>query len=154
MKFKKLLPVAILTISAIAMTAGISQAELSNGEGFSGRSANAQTKKFRKFEALKLTEEQKSQIQEIRKNYRSKIGDILTSEQKAALESAKRQGQNRRRAMQNLNLSSEQKQKLQELKKSKRQEIAGILTAEQKQKLQEIGQQRRSRRGRRGGHAS
>ncbi len=92
MKFKKLLPSLIVAISTIVMTPGISQAELPNGEGFSGRSSNGQSRRPRKFNALDLTDSQKSQIQEIRKKYRQKIGGILTSEQKAALESAKQQG--------------------------------------------------------------
>ena len=144
MKFKKLLPAVIVAISTIVMTPGISQAELPNGKGFSRRSSNAQSRRIRKFDALNLTEEQKSQIREIRKNYRKKIGDILTSEQRAALESAKQQGTRRRQGMKNLNLTSEQKQELQELKKSRRQEIRGILTEKQMEKLQELHQKRRS----------
>ena len=145
MKFKKLLPAVIVAISTIVMTSGISQAELPNGEDFSRRSPNGQSRKLRKFDALNLTNSQKSQIQEIRKKYRKKIGDILTSEQRAALESAKQQGLRRRQGMKNLNLTSDQKQQLQELKKSRRQEIRGILTEKQMEKLQQLRQKRRSR---------
>lgn len=156
MKFNKLLPSAIITISAIVMTAGISYAESSDGQGFSPRGGNAQSRKpqgrkLRKFKALNLTEAQKSQIQKIKQNYRDKIVSFLTSEQKKTLELAKKQGQNPRQAMRNLNLTSEQKQKLRELKKSQRQEVEAILTAEQKQQLQELRQHRRSRRGGRRG---
>ncbi len=150
MKLKKLLSAAI-AVSMIAMTAGISQAESPEGENFSGRGGNSQTRKLknrrkRKFDVLNLTEEQKSKIKEIKQNYRDQIADIFTSEQKAALESAKQQGRNRRQVMKNLNLSSDQKQKIKKLIKSRREKIAAILTPEQKQKLQEFRQQRRTRR--------
>ena len=156
MKFNKLLPAVIATITAIAMTTGISYAESPEGQGFSPRGDNAQSRKpqarkLRKLKVLNLTEAQRSQIQKIKQNYRNKIGGILTSEQKSILESAKQSGQNARRVMKSLNLTSEQKQKLREFKKSQRQEVAAILTTEQKQKLQEFRQQRRSRRSRKRG---
>ncbi|MEM7579885.1 MAG: Spy/CpxP family protein refolding chaperone [Mastigocoleus sp.] len=151
MNFKKLVPAAIITISTmgfvvpsvIAITAEASQAQVTPG-----RSANGGERKSRKFKALNLTEEQKSQLREIRQSYREKMGTILTSEQKALLNAAKEQGQNRRQVMRSLNLTEGQKQELRELKKSQREEISNILTEEQKQKMQELRQQRQSRRGR------
>lgn len=86
--------------------------------------------------ALKLTGEQKTKIQEIQENYRSKIENILTNEQKNQLKTAREQGKDPRTLMQSLNLTDDQKQQLKTLRQSQRQELENVLTDEQKQQLQ------------------
>lgn len=86
--------------------------------------------------ALKLTSEQKTKIKEIQENYRSKIENILTNDQKNQLKAAREQGQEPRTLMQSLNLTDNQKQQLKTLRQSQRQELENVLTDEQKQQLQ------------------
>lgn len=87
---------------------------------------------------LKLTDEQKTKLKTIQENYRSKMDNILTDEQKKELKAARDRGQGRK-AMQSLNLTDAQKQQMKTLRQSQRQEIESILTPEQKQQLQGMG---------------
>ena len=143
MKFK-ILPLSILTIVAIASTALSSQAQSPKSQNNLSVQENTPTIKVaqrfsdsERFSDLDLTEEQKTKLQEVQKNYRSQINDILTSEQKDKLKTEMESGKKRREVISNLNLSSDQKEKMQELSKSRREEISGILTPEQKQKLRQ-----------------
>lgn len=108
------------------------------------------------FERLGLSEQQKSQIQEIRRNTRAQMEAILTPEQKQQLEAAKQarqsqtrqqtpQGQRPKRGFASLNLTEEQKTKMREIKESEKNQIQAILTPEQQQQLQQFQENRRSR---------
>ncbi len=90
---------------------------------------------------LKFTDEQKTKMKEIQENYRSKMENILTDEQKKELKAAREQGKGKT-AMQSLNLTDTQKQQVKNLRQSQRQEIDNVLTNEQKQQLQETHQKR------------
>ena len=109
------------------------------------------------FERLGLSEEQKNQIKEIRRNSRAQMDVVLTSEQKQQLQAAKqeRQGQPRQQRGQgerpnkgfaSLNLTPEQKTKMREIRESEKNQIQAILTPEQQQKFQEFQDNMRSRR--------
>lgn len=106
-----------------------------------------------RFERLGLSEEQKTQIQQIRQNTRTQIEGILTLEQRQQLEAAKQQRQNQpeqgqrpKRGFASLNLTEEQKTRMREIKESEKNQIKGILTTEQRQQLEQFEQNRRSRR--------
>lgn len=93
---------------------------------------------------LKLTDEQKTKLKGIQENYRSKMENILTEQQKNDLKAAKGQGKGRK-GMQSLNLTDAQKQQLKDLRQSQRQEVDNVLTAEQKQQLQTMRQNRQGK---------
>jgi Spy/CpxP family protein refolding chaperone len=109
------------------------------------------------FERLGLSEEQKTQIQEIRRNTKAQMEGILTPEQKQQLEAAKQarqgqprqqtsQGQRPKRGFASLNLTEEQKTKMREIRESEKNQIQAILTPEQQQQLKQFQENRRSRR--------
>lgn len=109
------------------------------------------------FQRLGLSEQQKTQMQEIRRNTRTQIEAILTPEQKQQLQAAKQarvgqtqqetgQGQRPKRGFASLNLTEEQKTKMREIKESEKNQIQAILTPEQRQQLQQFQENRRSRR--------
>ncbi|MBW4475591.1 MAG: P pilus assembly/Cpx signaling pathway, periplasmic inhibitor/zinc-resistance associated protein [Tolypothrix brevis GSE-NOS-MK-07-07A] len=109
------------------------------------------------FEQLGLTDAQKTQIKEIRRNSRTQMEAILTPEQKQQLEAAKQarqdqprqersQGERPKKGFASLNLTPEQKTKMREIKESEKNQIQAILTPEQQQQLKEFQDNRRSRR--------
>lgn len=109
------------------------------------------------FERLGLTDAQKTQIKEIRRNSRTQMDAILTPEQKQQLEAAKqaRQGQPRqargqgerpKKGWASLNLTEDQKTKMRGIRESEKNQIQAILTPEQQQKFKEFQDNMRSRR--------
>jgi Spy/CpxP family protein refolding chaperone len=90
---------------------------------------------------LNLTEQQQSQMRQIRESTKAKIDRILTSEQQAELQRAR---QERRRP--NLTLTDEQKAQMRAIRQEARRQMDAVLTAEQKQQLEQMRQQRPQRR--------
>ncbi len=155
MKFKSI-PILALTIAGTAMILAACQSPTSStqanpasqAQGRNTENSNISTppdsgsKGFMRGalpQQLNLTEEQKTQLKGIQENYRSKIENILTDEQKKELKAAQGQGTGRK-GMPPLNLTDAQKQQLKDLRQSQRQEIENVLTAEQKQQLQKMRQ--------------
>jgi periplasmic protein CpxP/Spy len=105
---------------------------------------------------LNLTDTQKSQIQTIRRDSRTKFEAVLTPEQKAKLEAAKQarraqgqtgQGQRQRKdKFAELNLTEAQKTQMRQIRESEKQQIQAVLTPEQRQKLEQFRQNDPSRR--------
>jgi Spy/CpxP family protein refolding chaperone len=110
-------------------------------------------------EELDLTDSEKNQIAEIRKEVRPKIVQaleglkgVLTDDQRTARADALKAGKSRREIRAALNLTDEQQQKLatvgKEVRSLVREEmdkIRGVLTEEQQQKLAEFREERRER---------
>ncbi|MEH2160395.1 MAG: P pilus assembly/Cpx signaling pathway, periplasmic inhibitor/zinc-resistance associated protein [Nostoc sp.] len=117
---------------------------------------------------LNLTDAQKTQIQAIRRDSRTKSEAVLTPEQKAKLEATKQArraewqarkaqgqtGEGQRQAGQGkrkghfaeLNLTEAQKTQMREIRESEKQQIQAVLTPEQRQKLEQFRQNAPSRR--------
>ncbi|WP_138500782.1 Spy/CpxP family protein refolding chaperone [Nostoc sp. PA-18-2419] len=109
---------------------------------------------------LGLTDTQKSQIQAIRRDSRTKFEAVLTPEQKAKLEAAKQARQAERQAGQrqpgqhrggrknfaDLNLTEAQKTQMRQIRESEKQQIQAVLTPEQQQKLEQFHQNFKQRR--------
>ena len=110
---------------------------------------------------LGLTDAQKTQIQTIKRDSRTKMEAVLTPEQKAKLQAAKQARQAERQAGQgqrqpgerrgkggyaDLNLSEAQKTQMRQIRESEKQQIQGVLTPEQRQKLEQFRQNAPSRR--------
>ncbi|WP_375512891.1 Spy/CpxP family protein refolding chaperone [uncultured Nostoc sp.] len=110
---------------------------------------------------LGLTDSQKTQIQAIKRDSRTKMEAVFTPEQKAKLEAAKQarraewqarkaQGQTGQRrgkgGYADLNLSEVQKTQIRQIRESEKQQIQAVLTPEQRQKLEQFRQNAPSRR--------
>jgi protein CpxP len=111
---------------------------------------------------LGLTDAQKTQIQAIKRDSRTKMEAVFTPEQKAKLDAAKQARQAQRQAGQgqrqpgqqrrgkggyaDLNLSEAQKTQLRQIRESEKQQIQAVLTPEQRQKLEQFRQNAPSRR--------
>ena len=110
---------------------------------------------------LGLTDAQKTQIQAIKRDSRTKMEAVFTPEQKTKLEAAKQARQAQRQAGQgqrqpgqrqgkrgyaDLNLSEAQKTQIRQIRVSEKQEIQAVLTPEQRQKLEQFRQNAPSRR--------
>lgn len=89
---------------------------------------------------INLTEEQKSQIEQINKDTRTQMENVLTQEQKQQLQSAMKNRKDPRAALANLSLSDAQKTQLQEIMQSAQSQIEAILTEEQREQLQQMRQ--------------
>jgi periplasmic protein CpxP/Spy len=114
------------------------------------------------WQELNLSDTQKSQIQTIRQDSRTKFEAVLTPEQKAKLEAAKQTRQAQRQAGQgqnqpgerrgrgknfaDLNLTEAQKTQMRQIRESEKQQIQAILTPEQRQKLEQFRQNMKERR--------
>ncbi|BBD67332.1 hypothetical protein NIES4072_53740 [Nostoc commune NIES-4072] len=117
---------------------------------------------------LGLTDAQKTQIQAIKRDSRTKMEAVFTPEQKAKLEAAKQArraewqarkaqgqtGQGQRQPGQrrgkggygDLNLSEAQKTQIRQIRESEKQQIQAVLTPEQRQKIEQFRQNAPSRR--------
>ncbi|MEA5624602.1 P pilus assembly/Cpx signaling pathway, periplasmic inhibitor/zinc-resistance associated protein [Nostoc sp. UHCC 0251] len=108
---------------------------------------------------LGLTDAQKSQIQAIRRDSRTKMEAVFTPEQKAKLEAAKQARQAQRQAGQrqagkrpgkggygDLNLTEAQKTQIRQIRESEKQQIQAVFTPEQRQKIEQYRQNAPSRR--------
>ena len=91
---------------------------------------------------INFTEEQKEKLKEVNQEARSRIGEILTSQQQEDLEAAVEEGSNPEEAIKTLNLSKEQKKNLEEVQKWQREELKDILTREQKMKIMQMRRRR------------
>ena len=130
--------------------------------------AQTQQKERGPWKELGLTDAQKTQIQTIRRDSRTKFEAVLTPEQKAKLEAAKQArraewqarkaqgqtGQGQRQPGQrrgkggfgDLNLTEAQKTQMRQIRESEKQQIQAVLTPEQRQKLEQFRQNAPSRR--------
>ncbi|MBG1263903.1 Spy/CpxP family protein refolding chaperone [Nostoc commune] len=110
---------------------------------------------------LDLTDAQKTQMQAIKRDSRTKMEAVFTPEQKAKLEAAKQARQAQRQAGQgqrqpgerrgkggyaDLNLTEAQKTQIRQIRESEKQQIQALLTPEQRQKLEQFRQNAPSRR--------
>lgn len=145
MKLKKLSFLAgavALTLTAIPFAA---QAEITSSSPI----VVAQGKKQGRWKRLNLTEEQKTQMQQIKESARAEMEQILTPEQLQKLQEAKASGQKKRGVFRSLNLTDAQKAELKKVRESKKAQFEAILTEEQKAQIQEMRQMRQNRRGNR-----
>ncbi len=85
---------------------------------------------------LNLSADQKAKLEQIHQAEQAQMDSILTTEQKAQLQTARDNRTNPRQVFDSLNLTAEQKTKIQELRRSTREQMDAILTAEQRQQLQ------------------
>lgn len=89
---------------------------------------------------MNFSDNQKEELKEIAKEVRSRMGEILTSEQQDDLKAAIEAGNNPKETMESFDLSSEDKKELKKIQEWQRKEIFNILTNEQKRKLMQMRQ--------------
>ncbi|BAZ52186.1 hypothetical protein NIES4103_48450 [Nostoc sp. NIES-4103] len=122
----------------------------------------AQTAKKQRgpWQNLDLTDAQKAQIQQIKRNTRAQIEAVFTPEQKEKLKAAFEARRAQREAGQRptgprqgnwknfaqLNLTQAQKDQIRQIKESSRQQIQAVLTPEQQAKLKQFQENARQRR--------
>jgi periplasmic protein CpxP/Spy len=91
---------------------------------------------------IQLSEAQKTEIEKIRLDTRTRIEKIFTPKQKKQLEASLKAGQPAQQALGSLKFSPEQQTQLRDIMQSSQQKVEGILTTEQKQQLLQMRQNR------------
>ncbi|MCU0570806.1 MAG: hypothetical protein MUF49_30085 [Oculatellaceae cyanobacterium Prado106] len=113
---------------------------------------------------LNLTEEQQTELQEIREDTRSQIDEVLTDEQRAQIQSQResrqasrgdrgQRGENRQRGgrgdrrapFESLNLTEEQRAQIEEIRQASQEEMDAVLTDEQRQQVEQHRQDHQQR---------
>ena len=101
---------------------------------------SGETQTQRKLAEVELSETQRTQLKEIRRNTLSQIEAVLTSEQKRQLEFSQNGQKQQRTAM---NLSPQQQTQIESIMRSAKTLTNAIFTAEQKQQIKRNMKQRR-----------
>ncbi len=129
---------ALITTIILGGTASISQAQFP-----SAPPANIQIQDgIPQIPGINLSEEQKEKFKEVNQEARSRISEILTSEQREDLEAAVKAGNNPLDAIKTLDLSKDQKKNLEKVQKWQRSQLKDILTRQQKMKIMQMRQTR------------
>jgi Spy/CpxP family protein refolding chaperone len=116
----KLLPLLVGTMS-LAVSAAIIPAV------FAQSNTPTAPKERHQQNWLNLTPEQQEQMRQIKQSEREQMDNILTAEQKARLEAAKGNRENRRQVWESLNLTDEQKAQIQEVRRVSKEQKDAIL---------------------------
>jgi len=130
-------------VGTIALVPFIANAQSQNGQNGEGR----MPRMHQGMSQLNLSDDQKSQIKQIRENARTQMENLLTAEQKQQLQTAIAQGKPLPEALESLHLTEAQQTQEREIMKSSHEQMQGILTAEQQQKLQEFRQSHQGAHG-------
>ena len=109
----------------------------------SNQSAQSQVQNQPKPVGVKLTEQQKGQMNEIRRDTRARIEKLLTPQQQEQFKAALQSPQGGQAAFAAMKLSPEQQTQLQGILQSAQARAEAILTPEQRQQLQQNFQQQR-----------
>jgi periplasmic protein CpxP/Spy len=84
---------------------------------------------------LGLSDNQKNQIEQIRRNTRSQIEEVITAEQREQFKTTFKGGQGFPGAMLSMKLTPEQQGQLQKILEDSKTKVESVLTLEQKQKI-------------------
>jgi periplasmic protein CpxP/Spy len=153
----KLMPILIgaitLTgsVAAIAFplsATGFAAAKQTNSQGQLIAQAQGQGQGQRqghkdRFAALNLSQTQKDQIAQIRKDSRAEMEGIISKDQRDKYKAAIASGQNRRAAKAAMNITADQKARIKALKTASKAKIQAVLTDTQRQQLQQMSPARR-----------
>ncbi|MDZ7962018.1 MAG: P pilus assembly/Cpx signaling pathway, periplasmic inhibitor/zinc-resistance associated protein [Aulosira sp. DedQUE10] len=160
-----------LLAGAIALTLTATPFAAQAQRGFSSRQQVAQVPNAQRpdkgpWQQLGLTDAQKTQIQQIKRDSRTQIEGILTQEQKDQLKAQFQQrqaqrsqrqaqggqrpqgqqpGQRGKKGFESLNLTETQKTQIKQIMESSQQKIQALLTPEQRTKFEQLRQNARSR---------
>ncbi|MGJ5674273.1 MAG: Spy/CpxP family protein refolding chaperone [Nostochopsis sp.] len=137
MKFKYILAL-VSFVTVVTATASITHAQtppVIKSEAF----LVSQMPGFSNIDALKLTSDQKNRLQKVQDNFRSRLGEILTSEQRDKWQKAIAEGKSPQEVMKIVNPSSGQKRKLRKVMQSQQEQVNNILTPEQREQMRNMG---------------
>ncbi len=95
---------------------------------------------------IKLSPQQKSEIDKIRNNVRSQIEQVLTAQQRKDVQAGLKAGQPPREVFSALKFTQQQQQQLREIMIASQRQMEGVLTTEQKQQIQKYQQSRQNAR--------
>lgn len=91
-----------------------------------------------RFAALNLSQAQKDQISQIRKDSHAQMKGIITADQQAKYKAAIASGQDRRAAKAAMNITADQKAQMKAIKTATKAKIQAVLTDAQRQQLQQM----------------
>lgn len=103
-------------------------------------------------ENLDLTDQQQTELQRLRDRTRAQLEALLTTEQKAALQTSLDNGMPLPEAVRDLNLDPEQRQAIRQVMRASRTDFQAVLTPEQRQELRQAREQGGPQGPREGGH--
>lgn len=98
------------------------------------------------FAGVELTQQQKDQMEQIRRDTRVQIEQLLTPQQREQFKTAMQNRQGGRAAFAAMNLSPEQQTKMRTILQSSKSRAEAVLTAQQRQQIQKYIQERRQQR--------
>lgn len=99
-----------------------------------------------RFAALNLTQAQKDQIAQIRKESREQMKGIISQDQRDKYKSAIEAGKTRQEAKAAMNITDAQKAQMKSMKQATKAKIDALLTTEQRTQLQQMSSQWRQQR--------
>lgn len=139
----KLIP---MLVGAIALTVAATPFVVKAQANPSGQLLVAQAQRHNLFTDLNLTQRQKDQIEQIRKDMHSQLKSVFTPKQLEQLKAARSNHQGRQQAIAAMNLTQQQKTQLRQIKQSTKSKMEAILTPTQQRQLQQKLQERREQR--------
>ncbi|PZO40875.1 MAG: hypothetical protein DCF19_11165 [Pseudanabaena frigida] len=141
---KKVLAIACVTVAVGAATLP----SLVSAQNTTTQT-QSETRKPRKgnngWAKLNLTDTQKAQLKTIRENAKTQTQSVLTAEQRAQIEQARKSG-DRKGVRKSLNLTDAQKQQMKTIAQSTKEQIKNVLTPAQQQQLEQMKQERKANR--------
>jgi len=99
-----------------------------------------------RFAALNLTQAQKDQIAQIRKESREQMKGIISQDQRDKYKAAIEAGKTRQEAKAAMNITDAQKAQMKSMKQATKAKIDALLTTEQRTQLQQMSSQWRQQR--------
>ncbi|AFY58005.1 hypothetical protein Riv7116_5637 [Rivularia sp. PCC 7116] len=127
---------ALIATTIIGATASISNAQIPSAPRVNIQMENG----VPSIPGIEFSDEQKEKLKEVNQEARSRMSEILTSEQQDDLRAAVDAGTNPQEAIKTLNLSNKQKNNLEKVQKWQRKQVLGILDNEQKRKIMQMRQ--------------
>lgn len=118
---------APMVVQATLVDSAIAQAPASSPKQATGAASL--------IEQLKLTPDQKQKIATFRRNRTVEMNKVLTSDQKAKFEAARKSGKNTSETMAALGLNPDQKKKIAAIAKSSAGDIMSVLNPQQKKQV-------------------
>ncbi len=144
---KKALAIACVTVAVGVVTVPNLVSAQNSAQDTTSRVK--ENKRGNGWKKLNLTDAQKEQMKNIRKNAKTQRQNVLTPEQRAKLEQARQSG-DRKGVRKNLNLTDAQKQQMRAIGQTTKDQVKAILTPAQQQQLDQMKQERQSNRPNRG----
>lgn len=133
---KGLLISALISSTILGATASISNAQIPSAPRVNIQMEDG----VPSIPGMDFSDEQKEKLKELNQEVRSRMSEILTSEQQDDLRASVKLGDDPQEAIKTLDLSNEQKKNLKKVQKWQRKQLFSILNNQQKRKIMQIRQ--------------